>query len=332
MRIFLLTIFVTFSAFASEFVVKPGTFPNNHASTLAELSDGTLLACWFAGSKEAAKDVQIYCSRKKDEAPWTAPEVAVRQGEGPKFVGNPSLLLDDEGVLWLFYEAVTWGGHSGAYIDYKTSHDGGKSWSRRQRLAGGFFSWGHLPRNKGLRISQNRFLLPVYREFTSHYGYVIDLELTGGKIKKKKTYRIPGNDHLQPSLVQLSPTKVAAYLRTKKAKQVLVSYLDLPTMKFSGPFETNLPNPDAAVDAISDGEGRVLIAYNDSQTKRTPLSLALSENGMAFIKVRDLRREDGSFAYPTLLKTKDGKIHLTYSYNRDSISHEVFSLEDLKLP
>ncbi len=327
MRFCLLTIFVTLSAFATEFVVPPGTFPNNHASTMAELKDGTLLVCWFAGTKEAGRDVHIYCSRKKGEGAFSTPVAAVRPGEGPKFVGNPSLLLDDEGVLWLFYEAVTIGGHSGAYIDYKTSHDGGKSWSRRDRLAGGWLSFGHLPRNKALRISQNRFLLPVYREFTSNYGYVVDLVLKDGKIQSQKNLVIPGSDHIQPSLVRLSPTKVGAYLRAKKAKRILFSTLDLMTMKFSPVVATSLPNPDASVDAISDGQGRVILAYNDSETGRTPLSLAISENGFTFTKLRDFRSEAGSFGYPTLLRTSDGLIHLTYSYNRDSIAHEVFKPE-----
>ena len=76
----------------------------------------------------------------------------------------------------------------------------------------------------------------------------------------------------------------------------------------------------------------MLIAYNDSTTGRTPLSLAISENGMGFVKVRDLRTEAGSYAYPTLLLSHDGLFHLTYTFNGSSIAYEVFSLKDLNIP
>jgi predicted neuraminidase len=306
-------------------VVPEKTFPNNHASTLAELRNGWILTCWFTGSREAARDVEIVCSRRQGEGAWTAPAVAVKKGEGGKFVGNPSLLLDDEGTLWLFYEAVRFGGHSGAYIDYKTSKNEGLTWSEPKRLEGAFGNFGNLPRNKALRISANRFLLPVYREFTSHYGYVFDLTLRGGKIQSRAKYVIPGEGHGQPSLVRLGANRVGAYLRAKRAKRILFSELDLTAKKWTDPVALDLPNPDASVDAIN-VPGGVLLAYNDSETGRTPLSLALSKDGIHFEKVTDVATGEGSFAYPTLLLAADGLIHLTYTYNRDTIHHAKFRL------
>ena len=40
-------------------------FPSCHASTIAELPNGDLLAAWYAGSREGAKDVAIFASRKR---------------------------------------------------------------------------------------------------------------------------------------------------------------------------------------------------------------------------------------------------------------------------
>ena len=40
----------------------PATVPSAHASTLAECHDGDLLAAWFAGTREGARDVAIHLS------------------------------------------------------------------------------------------------------------------------------------------------------------------------------------------------------------------------------------------------------------------------------
>ena len=40
-------------------------FPSCHGSTIAEMPDGELLAAWYAGSREGAKDVAIFASRKR---------------------------------------------------------------------------------------------------------------------------------------------------------------------------------------------------------------------------------------------------------------------------
>lgn len=330
MKAFLLLALVSVHALAldyvREFVVPERTFPANHASTLAELPKGELLSCWFAGSEEAAADVQIVCSRRPNAGAWSAPFIAVAKGEGGKFVGNPSLLVDDEGTIWLFYEAVRYGGHSGAFIDYKTSFDNGVTWSVPKRLVGSFGNFGHLPRNRALRISANRFLLPVYREFLNHYGYVFDLILRQGKIQSQARYRIPGEGHLQPALVRLSANTVGAYLRKKHTGHVLFSSLDLTTKVWSAPRATNLPNPDAAVDALRVGD-KIYLAYNDSFTGRSPLSLAVSDDGLTFKKIWDFETGPGSFAYPCLLPTTDGALHLTYSYNRTTIAHLAWHLK-----
>ena len=87
---------------------------------------------------------------------------------------------------------------------------------------------------------------------------------------------------------------------------------------------TNLPNPDAAVDALRIGD-KIYLVYNDSLTGRSPLSLALSEDGVFFKKIWDFETGKGSFGYPCLFPSSDGNFHLTYSYNRDTIAHIKFT-------
>ena len=46
--------------------------PQCHASTLAELPDGTLVAAWFGGSHEKNRDVGIWFSRR-EKTGWSKP-------------------------------------------------------------------------------------------------------------------------------------------------------------------------------------------------------------------------------------------------------------------
>ena len=53
-------------------------FPSCHGSTIAELPDGDLLAAWYAGSREGAKDVAIFTSRKRQGSEhWMFPKMIV---------------------------------------------------------------------------------------------------------------------------------------------------------------------------------------------------------------------------------------------------------------
>ena len=48
----------------ADFIFQPEDYDNDcHASTLASLDDGTLVAAWFWGSEEGKPDVGIWMSR-----------------------------------------------------------------------------------------------------------------------------------------------------------------------------------------------------------------------------------------------------------------------------
>ena len=60
----------------SEFVYETAPFPSCHASTIAELPGGALVAAWFGGQYEKHPEVGVWFSRQV-EGKWTAPvEVA----------------------------------------------------------------------------------------------------------------------------------------------------------------------------------------------------------------------------------------------------------------
>ena len=142
----------------------------------------------------------------------------------------------------------------------------------------------------------------------------------GGKILSQKEYWIPKTGQLQPSL-QLRGSTIYAWMRNKERGPVLMSTLSLTRYaRFSSPIKTNLPNPNAAVDTVMTDSGEFLMAYNHSSRGRSPLSLAISRDGIMFRKVVDLGSDGGaSYAYPALIRTDDGKYHLTYSHAQGGV-------------
>ena len=59
----------------NDFIYTSAPFPSCHASTIVEVTPGRLVAAWFGGTDEGAKDVQIWLSRH-DGTTWGKPEVA----------------------------------------------------------------------------------------------------------------------------------------------------------------------------------------------------------------------------------------------------------------
>jgi predicted neuraminidase len=88
---------------------------------------------------------------------------------------------------------------------------------------------------------------------------------------------------------------------------------------------TTLPNPNSGIDAITLADGRHLVVYNHATDARYPLDVALSKDGVTWTRVRTLESEPlpSGYAYPAVIQTKDGRIHVTYTWDRKRIKHVV---------
>jgi len=323
--------------YREAWVVRDGVFRANLGPTIAELPDRTLIACWPAGSTEQARDVQIYCSRSAPGGPtWGSPAVVVRRGERPagwilknRTLANPVLYVDRERRLWLFYSAVDLPivGWSGSHVDYKVSDDLGRSWAGGRRLVR---AYGTLTKNKALELAPSEILLPVYHELFGTHAYVLRLSLHHGRIDAVRSLRIPGGDHIQPSLVPAGGDRVFAYLRTATSRvpRVLFSEYDPVRGLWSPATPLDVPNPKAPVDVLRAEDGKILMAYNATTRYRTPLSLAYSDDGRRFTKIWDFENQPGKrFSYPTLIRSSDGFYHVVYRYEGLAIKHVMFNRE-----
>src|SRR5205823_8486014 len=90
--------------------------------------------------------------------------------------------------------------------------------------------------------------------------------------------------------------------------------------------ESSFPNPNAAVDFLKLANGHLLLVFNDSMSRRTPLTAAISTDGdKTYPHRRNLAEGRGDFGYPFAIQTRDGKIHVIYtSERRTVINHAVF--------
>jgi alpha-L-rhamnosidase len=95
---------------------------------------------------------------------------------------------------------------------------------------------------------------------------------------------------------------------------------------------TGLPNPNSGTDAVTLRDGRQLLVYNHSAKARSPLNVAVSADGRLWQAALTLEDEPGKeFSYPAVIQTRDGLVHIVYTWNRRRIKHVVVDPAKLEL-
>ena len=94
---------------------------------------------------------------------------------------------------------------------------------------------------------------------------------------------------------------------------------------------TSLPNPNSGIDAVTLRDGRQLVVYNHTTKGRSPLNVALSEDGRQWQAALVLENEPGEYSYPAVIQTKDGLVHITYTWKRVQVKHVVVDPAQLQL-
>ena len=87
-----------------EALLPTGGYPTAHAPAMAELPNGDLLCCWFAGTYEGSADIHIICSRLPKGASAWLPPVEV-SGDPARSEQNPSLFYGPDNAVWAMYTA-----------------------------------------------------------------------------------------------------------------------------------------------------------------------------------------------------------------------------------
>jgi predicted neuraminidase len=311
------------------------TGPYKHPACIDQLQNGDLYLVYYGGEGEYAEATAVYGSRlKKGEKVWTSP--AVIASHPFLSLGNGVVWQAPDGVVWLFYVTrygETW---STSRIAAKISKDGAKTWSDSFLIS---FEEGTMVRGHPIVLNNGDYLLPIYHE-TGHDPERVGADTTSlflrfdpRKKRWTETSRIRSRTgNLQPAVVQISDNYLIAYCRrggnyepVKDGYIIRAESLD-GGRTWSEGKDSEFPNPNAAVDLLKLKNGHLLLVYNNSMDHRTPLTAALStDNGKTFPHRRNIAEGAGDFAYPTVIQTQDGKIHITFtSDERTVIRHAIF--------
>jgi predicted neuraminidase len=70
-------------------------------------------------------------------------------------------------------------------------------------------------------------------------------------------------------------------------------------------------------------DGRFALVYNHTPKGRTPLNVAVSEDGQQWRNSLTLESEPGEYSYPAVIQSRDGLLHITYTWKRTRVRHVV---------
>lgn len=306
----------------SEIIKEPFSVPSAHASTVVETDDGILVA-WFGGTYERHPDVCIYTSRLKNGV-WSDPELVADgiQNESQRFpCWNPVLFKRENGDLILYYKVgpspSTWWG------EYKISQNEGKSWSSAEIIPRGCL--GPI-KNKPVSISGGKILYPTSIEVVGKWN--VYMEMSNQDLTDWEKIEIDNNifDAIQPSVLFHKDGSLQILCRSKNGS-VVESWSEDNGKSWSKVKPTELPNNNSGTDAVTLPDGLQLIVYNPIVSGRNKLSIAGSYDGINWEKLIDLENhESGEFSYPAIIQSRDGNIHVTYTYNRERIKYVQLKL------
>ena len=338
---------------AAEFVYEPGPYPQCHASTIVESTRGSLVAAWFGGTAESNPDVGVYVARFENNR-WSAGRLVADgvQHAGKRYAcWNPVLFQPRAGPLMLFYKVgpspEKWWGM------LTTSSDDGRTWSEPRRLPEDVL--GPI-KNKPVQLADGSILAGSSTENPVTGAWQVHLERSADL---GRTWEItaPLNtaaefNAIQPSILTYADGRLQLLCRSKEMTLTTAWSRD-NGRTWSPMVSSGLFNPNSGSDAVTLADGRQLLVYNlrdraggaprnpkanarggaqpnaagasEDWGVRWPLNIAVSRDGEKWemvLTLEDEPRQHG-YAYPAVIQTRDGRVHVTYTWNREKIKHVI---------
>jgi hypothetical protein len=255
------------------------------------------------------------------------------QGEGaPKWSWQDNIFLNpgdafaeeiEKAFKALHPVESMWGGYAPKYT--KLIIEASKDKSKREM--------GWMTRIHPAILPGGRVLLPLYSD-----GYNVCLVAISDD--NGDTWRpsrpIVGMGPIQPTIARKKDGTLVAYMRDSgnAPQRALMSSSKDEGESWSPAVDSEILNPGSSLEVVVLKDGRWVLAFNDTEEGRHSLALALSDDeGTTWKWKRHLEKaapREGSFAYPSLMQTKDGKIQITYTHNLSemkSIKHAALDVD-----
>jgi predicted neuraminidase len=327
---------LTLTKLSEELIPMPAGVPSAHASTLAALPGNSLLAFWWAGSRESGPDVKVYTSRLTG-GKWSASrEVASREtlgaalGFGVRRIGNPVAWTDRNGKVHLYVVATGLGGWAASRIVHLVSTDLGEHFGVLRVLPmSPMFNSSALIRTTPVALADGGWWLPVYFELGVKYPMLMAFDERGdprwiARIGKRTA-------SLQPAVVATTGTEAHAWMRDASNDhkvQHAVSHDAGASWQDQAPLDVANYNSSVAAYRLSNGATLMLRNYVPKGGEaRNVLRLSLSNDARSWKDLLDVVKgnADEEFSYPALQQVGD-EVHITYTSRRQAIAHHVYRI------
>jgi hypothetical protein len=202
-----------------------------------------------------------------------------------------------------------------------------------------------MTRCRPILLNNGDYLLPVYHETGTDTEFLpadTSSFFLRFSVKQQSWTRTPtihsrlGN--LQPAVAQVDDRHLVAYCRRGGGYDgqtdgfVVRCESGDAGLTWSEGKDSLFPNPNSAVDFVRLRNGHLLLAYNNSHVERSPLSVAISPDQDRSYPFQCDIVWGGllDYAYPCVLETTDGHIHLFFSADgRTRIQQAVFDEVDI---
>ncbi|CAM3828950.1 sialidase family protein [Polynucleobacter arcticus] len=316
--------------------------PSVHAASLIALKDGAVRAFWFAGSREGAPDVVINTAVFDPQAArWSAPTMVINRVGAEKGLsryiaklGNPVPARMADGRMQLFFVTVSIGGWAGSSISSMISDDEGLTWGRPQRLiASPLINLSTLVKSPAIAFADGRMGLPAYHEWIGRFGEFLRIEASQVIDKRRMS---SGRSAIQPAVFIDNIQDASAFFRqtrpSSQPKQIPVSETKDAGQSWVVAKDLEIPNPNAALAALTLSNGTRLMVLNDITVGRHRLVMVMGNMNSTEWKVVQVIEDDEllagdqrrEFSYPYLISVSGEDAHLTYTWDRKKIRHIYF--------
>lgn len=315
---------------------------DNHAANLLELDNGDLLCVWFSGSGEGNPDTTVVLSRLASGShQWTAPEELSMDPDRSE--QNPVLFQAPDGKVWLLHTSNEPHNQKTSRVVCRLSEDQGHTWGPPNVI---FDGPGIFLKHPPVVLMNGDWLLPVY--YCTKDGHYSAVQISRDRGATWKEYEVPGSLHrVQMSVVERGDGSLYAMYRSRQAERIYSSVSHDLGRTWTVPEKTSMPNNNSSIQLARLNNNDLALVYNDAtlerdqfrwvqrngefrkKTLRTPLTLALSENGgkswpyVRNIQMADLEYKDSEigYSYPTVIAGRDRTLHIAFSYLRKGIKY-----------
>ena len=170
----------------------------------------------------------------------------------------------------------------------QASSNGRRSWSEPTRLSCDRTPIDGCPmgpiKNKPVMIGKEAILAPSSTESAKGWRVPFERSTDGGA-----TWNMTGpvNDGaaigaIQPSILDRGGGRLVAVGRTRTSKRLFHAASTDGGLTWGEMTLTDLPNPNSGTDAVTLKDGRHALVYNHSEKARSPLNIALSDDGFTW--------------------------------------------------